>query len=117
MKLDSLRKYCLNKKGVSEDFPFGFDVLVMKVASKIFALIMIESKPLRMNLKCDPFLAMGLRERYPSVTPGYHMNKLHWNTVILDGSIPRKEVLSMLDHSYELVAGKLKKSERELLNR
>jgi predicted DNA-binding protein (MmcQ/YjbR family) len=117
MNLNTIRKYCLKKPGVSEDFPFGFDVLTIRVGSKIFALISIPSIPLRINLKCDPFLAMELRERYPALTPGYHMNKLHWNTVSLDGSIPDKEIQAMIDHSYELVADKLTRAEKNKIHR
>lgn len=95
--------YCLGKPGAVEDYPFGPDVAVMKVAGKMFALIGISDRPLSINLKCDPFLAMDLRERYEAVEPGYHMNKVHWNTVTLDGTIPRHEVLAMIDHSYDLV--------------
>jgi predicted DNA-binding protein (MmcQ/YjbR family) len=103
--LESVREYCLRKKGkVIEDFPFGDDVLVVKVNGKIFVLIRMNVVPIRINLKCDPELAIELRERYAAVIPGYHMNKKYWNTVVLDGSIPPKEVYKMIDHSFDLVS-------------
>jgi predicted DNA-binding protein (MmcQ/YjbR family) len=105
MDIESLREYCISKKGVTESFPFGDDTLVFKVKGKIFALVNLNGD-LSINLKCDPTLAIELRERYSSVTSGYHMNKKHWNTVIIDGSIPDKEVFSWIDHSYGLVLGK-----------
>jgi predicted DNA-binding protein (MmcQ/YjbR family) len=105
MDIVSLRDYCISKKSATESFPFGEDTLVFKVSGKIFALVNLDGD-LSINLKCDPALAIELRERYSSVTPGYHMNKKHWNTVMLNGSIPDKEILSWIDHSYDLIAGK-----------
>jgi predicted DNA-binding protein (MmcQ/YjbR family) len=105
MDIVTLRDYCLLKKGSAESFPFGDDTLVFKVKEKIFALVNLDGD-LSINLKCDPALAIDLRERYSSVTAGYHMNKKHWNTVLLDGSVPDKEVYSWIDHSYNLIAGK-----------
>jgi len=105
MNIETLREYCISKKSVTEGFPFGEDTLVFKVNGKIFALVSLD-EDLRINLKCEPAFALELRERYPSVTPGYHMNKKHWNTVSLDGSAPDKEIFSWIDHSYELVKGK-----------
>jgi predicted DNA-binding protein (MmcQ/YjbR family) len=102
MDVESLREYCISKKGVTESFPFGDDTLVFKAGGKIFALVNLEGN-LSMNLKCDPSYAIELRERYHSVFPGYHMNKKHWNTVIVDGTIPDKEIFSWIDHSYNLV--------------
>ena len=87
MDIESLRDYCLNKKDSTESFPFGEDTLVFKVKGKIFALVNLGGD-LSINLKCDPSLAIELRERYTSVTSGYHMNKKHWNTINLDGSVP-----------------------------
>jgi predicted DNA-binding protein (MmcQ/YjbR family) len=110
MNSAELRYYCLNKKGATEDLPFGPETLVLKVGGKMFALIFGEDVP-RINLKCDPAMAMELRRKYPSVKPGYHMNKQHWNTVEVNGSILEREVLNMIDHSYELVVKGLKKSE------
>lgn len=108
MNIDELRKYCLKKKYVSETLPFDEDTLVFKVGSKMFCLTNI-SNSTTINLKCDPELASELRDRYDGVTPGYHMNKTHWNTVSLDGSIPHKEILEMIDHSYNLVYQSLPK--------
>jgi len=113
--LEKLRKYCTSKKGVNEDFPFDFNILTFKVYDKIFALTDIKSEKLSINLKCTPEHALILRNRYPQVTPGYHMNKKHWNTVQLDGIIPDKEIFIMIDQSYELVIAGLKKSLRDTL--
>ena len=117
MNLEAIRKYCFKKKGVWEDFPFDDVTMVMKVGSKMFTLISLDKQPLRINLKNDPFVVQGLREKYKSVIPGYYMNKEHWNTVILDGSIPDKVVFGMIDDSYELVFKGLKKSEKEEIQR
>ena len=104
MNIDSIREYCLSKKGtIKEDMPFGDDVLVFRVNTKIFLLMRLTVHPLTINLKCDPERAIELRERYSSVIPGYHMNKKYWNTVILDGKVPSNEVLAMIDHSYDEV--------------
>jgi predicted DNA-binding protein (MmcQ/YjbR family) len=105
MDIESLREYCISKKNATESFPFGDDTLVFKTNGKIFALVNLDGD-LSINLKCDPVLALELRERFTSVTPGYHMNKKHWNTVQLDGSVPDKEIFSWIDHSYERVTGK-----------
>ena len=104
MRLATVQDHCLKKKGeITEEFPFGEDVLVYKVEGKVFLLTRVEEHPLSLNLKCDPDHAIELREQYDAVTPGYHMNKKHWNTVVLDGSVPVGEVLKMIDHSYEQV--------------
>ncbi len=104
MDIDIIRNYCLNKKAnVTEDMPFGGDVLVFRVRGKIFVLTRLMARPLSINLKCDPAKAIELREQYESVLPGYHMNKKYWNTVILDGTVPVKEVFAMIDHSYDEV--------------
>lgn len=105
MNIESLREYCISKKDVTESFPFGDDTLVFKTQGRIFALANLEGD-LRVNLKCDPGLAIELRERYSSVMPGYHMNKKHWNTVRIDGSVPDREVFSWVDNSYDLVSKK-----------
>jgi predicted DNA-binding protein (MmcQ/YjbR family) len=101
----TLREYCISKTNATEGFPFGEDTLVFKVTGKIFALVNLDGD-LSINLKCDPAFAIELRERYSSVTAGYHMNKKHWNTINLDGKVPDKEVFSWIDHSYDLVVGK-----------
>lgn len=105
MDIVSLRDYCVSKEGSEESFPFGDDTLVFKKNGKIFALVNLYGD-LTINLKCDPAFALELRERHPCVQPGYHMNKKHWNTVILDGSVPDKEIFSWIDHSYNLIAAK-----------
>ncbi len=105
MNIETLRDYCISKKGADESFPFGEDTLVFKVSGKIFALVNLDGD-LSINLKCDPALALELRERYASVTAGYHMNKKHWNTINLDGTVPDKEIFSWIDHSYNLIIGK-----------
>ena len=105
MNIEILREYCISKRNVTESFPFGDDTLVFKTQGRIFALVNLEGE-LSVNLKCDPVLAIELRERYSSVVPGYHMNKKHWNTVYIDGSVPDKELFSWIDHSYDLVLKK-----------
>jgi predicted DNA-binding protein (MmcQ/YjbR family) len=115
-KLDTLRSYLKDLPGASEDMPFGPDVLVYKILEKrMFALLMWNQDPLSINLKCDPNQALILRAQYESITPGYHMNKQHWNTLILEGSIPQGALRSMLHASYILVASKLTKKERQKL--
>jgi len=103
VNLESFRDHCLTKVGVTEEFPFGIDTLVFKVNGKMFALTDIESFE-SINLKSLPEEAMQLREQYPAVQPGYHMNKKHWNTVMMDGSVPDKLVKEWIDRSYALVA-------------
>ena len=103
MNLESFRDHCLKKVGVTEEFPFGIDTLVYKVNGKMFALTDIESFE-SINLKCLPEDAIQLREQYQAVQAGFHMNKKHWNTVIMDGSVPDKLVKEWIDKSYELVA-------------
>jgi len=117
MDLQLLREYCLEKKGVSEDTPFDETTLVFRVANKIFALTDMEQLPLQVNLKCDPERAIELRERYDCITPGYHMNKKHWNTVELNSCIDDKSVMELIDHSYDLVFKSLKKVEREEISK
>lgn len=115
MDIEDLKAYGLSKKGTSFDFPFGEDTLVLRVMGKIFALAGVKGSS--MNLKCDPDWAEVLRQTYPAVTPGYHMNKRHWNTIRLDGSITDDEILEMMDHSYEQVLKGLKKADREKLRK
>ena len=110
--IDYFREYALKKPDVTEEFPFDDVTLVFKVKGKIFILLSLDEEPAWMNLKCNPELALDLREKYESVTPGYHMNKKHWNTIILDGTIPVKEILKMIDHSYDLVRQSLPKKYR-----
>lgn len=117
MELEAVRDYLLNKKGSAEEQPFGPDDHVYKVGGKMFGLLSWKATPLKINLKCNPELAIVLRERYPAVQAGYHMSKRHWNTVTLDGSIPDEEVYAMIDDSYDLVLeGLPKKVQAQLLN-
>lgn len=109
MDIEELRTYILQKPAVTEGFPFGEDTLVFKVDEKIFLLTGLDSAPLQFNVKCDPDKAIELRDAYPdSVLPGYHMNKKHWNTVVVDGRLSKKQLKEMIDHSYELVKKKKK---------
>src|ERR1700741_4385434 len=112
MDLADFRECCLSKSGVTESTPFGETVLVFKVGGKMFALASLDDVPVRVNLKCDPDLALELRDRYEQVRPGYHMNKKHWNTVEIGTSLPGAEVRKMIEHSYQLVVESLPKSVR-----
>ena len=115
MDLAQFREYCLSKPSATEGTPFGPDVLVFKVRGKMFALAALEEVPTTVNLKCEPDLALELRDRYEQVQPGYHMNKKHWNTVEIESGIPDAEVRRMIDHSYQLVIKSLPKAERKKL--
>ena len=107
MNIESIREYILKKPSVTEGFPFGEDTLVFKVKEKIFLLAGLDSSPLQFNVKCDPEKAIQLREDHPeSVLPGYHMNKKHWNTIIVDGRLSAKQLKEMIDDSYALVQKK-----------
>ena len=110
MDVEMLKEYLLAKAGTSEEVPFGPGVWVYKVQGKMFALLPWEANPLSISLKCDPIRAIELRSVYPAVTAGYHLNKKHWNTVLIDGTIPLSEVCWMIDHSYELVVGSLSRA-------
>jgi predicted DNA-binding protein (MmcQ/YjbR family) len=114
MTLEDLRAYCAKKQGVTWDTPFGPDVLVFRVMMKMFALAPINVFD-TVNLKCDPERAIELRERYAGITPGYHMNKQHWNTVDVTGSVPEKLIRELVDHSYDLVKASLPKKVMEQL--
>ncbi|RPH32456.1 MAG: MmcQ/YjbR family DNA-binding protein [Bacteroidales bacterium] len=111
MNIEELREYCISKKGVTECFPFDEVTLVFKVGGKMFALTNLDGE-LSINLKCDPERAIELREQYPSIIPGYHMNKIHWNTVLMDGTIPNALVRELTDLSYKLVFDSLPKTKR-----
>lgn len=115
MNIESLQQYCLAKKAVTEETPFGPDNLVYKVGGKMFLLASLDAIPLQFNAKCDPEEALRLRDAYPCVLPGYHMNKKHWNTVMVDGSVSDKILQSWIDASYQLVVASLPKKEREQL--
>ena len=105
MNIEEFREYCLSKKGVEETFPFGEETLVYKVMGKMFALAGLDESEFTVNLKCDPARAIELREEHPEIRPGWHMNKKHWNTLILSGQLPWEEVQALILHSYNLVAG------------
>jgi len=115
MDFDAARSYLTRRPEAVEDFPFGPDVYVYKIGGRMFATLVESDGLARMNVKCDPDEALFLRDTFPAVRPGYHMNKRHWNTVILDGSIPRGEIERMIDRSYGLVVRKLPRSERVAL--
>jgi predicted DNA-binding protein (MmcQ/YjbR family) len=110
-----LRDHCLGFPGTSETFPFGLETSVFKVAGKMFALSRLNGDPLRISLKCEPLLAEQLRQAHPAVLPGYHLNKRHWNTVVLDGSLPDRMVLDMIEDSYDLVVSRFSQARRRAL--
>lgn len=113
MNIEELREYCLTKKAAEETFPFDDEILVFKIGGKAFLLCGISNKPLRFNVKCDPELAVELREKYDYVLPGYHMNKKHWNTIVADDSSNIRLMKEWIDHSYELVLKSLPKAMQE----
>jgi predicted DNA-binding protein (MmcQ/YjbR family) len=109
MHIEAFREYCLTKKGITEEFPFDEHTLVFKVMGKMFALVALERIPSQANLKCDPERAINLREEYDGIiTPGYHMSKIHWNTLYLE-NLPPKLIQELVDHSYDLVVSKFTK--------
>jgi predicted DNA-binding protein (MmcQ/YjbR family) len=110
-----LRDLCLTFGGSSETFPFGREWSVFKVASKMFALSALKLDPLTVSVKCEPTLAQQLRATYPAITPGYHLNKRHWNTIIIDGSLPDDMVADLIEDSYDLVVSKLPRARRRSL--
>ncbi len=116
MNIEEFREYCISKKGVTESFPFDEQTLVFKVMGKMFALSGLESNPAQANLKCDPERAIELREEYDGlILPGFHMSKIHWNTVALEKNIPHELILDLINHSYDLVVKSLtKKLQAEL---
>lgn len=107
MNIEELREYVLSLKNVTESFPFGEDTLVFKTNHKIFLLVSLSSSPLQFNIKCDPDYAVELREQYSCILPGYHMNKKHWNTIIIDGTLTKTQLKNFIKNSYELVVGKI----------
>jgi predicted DNA-binding protein (MmcQ/YjbR family) len=113
MNIEELRDYCISKPFVEETFPFDEETLVFKVLGKVFLLTGIYEQPVQFNVKCDPQLALELREKYSCVQPGYHMNKKHWNTVICDGTAGKKLLHQWIDHSYDLVVSGLPKKDKE----
>ncbi|MCL6415139.1 MmcQ/YjbR family DNA-binding protein [Aestuariirhabdus sp. Z084] len=110
-----MTRYLLAKPGTTIDYPFGPEVRVFKVMGKVFALFDPAQAPLKINLKCDPIQAQALRDMFPAIKPGYHMNKKHWNTITLDGSVPEGEIQRLCDHSFELVVKGLPKAKRPAL--
>ena len=114
MDIETYREYCLTKKGVTEEFPFDKQILVYKVMSKIFTATDVDLFA-SVNVKCDPEKAIELREKHPGVIPGYHMNKQHWNTLLMDGYLPDRLIKEWIDDSYNLVVKKLTKKERGIL--
>jgi predicted DNA-binding protein (MmcQ/YjbR family) len=115
MDAEELRDYCLSLLGADEEFPFGPGTSVFKIAGKIFALSRLAEDPLRISLKCDPALAQELRDAHAAVIPGYHLNKRHWNTVIIDGSLSDEMISDMVEDSYDLVVSKLPRVRRQAL--
>ncbi len=115
MNYKTIKSYLLSKPEAIEDYPFGPEVAVFKVKNRMFALLFMKNEVASVNLKCEPWKAAALRDVFDAVTPGYHMNKLHWNTVILNGSIPAAQTREMVDHSYAQVVKGLKKTEKNAL--
>jgi predicted DNA-binding protein (MmcQ/YjbR family) len=113
MNLEKIRKYLLAKPETTEELPFGPEALVFKVAEKMFALIAWEQDPIYISMKCDPERAVALRETYPAINAAYHFNKTHWNMVYVDGTLTDDQITELIDHSYDLVVKKLKKSDRD----
>ena len=115
MDAGELRRWCLAQPGAVEDFPFGPGPSVFKVGGKMFAISALDRAPLEVSVKCEPELALQLRVTYAAIRPGYHLNKRHWNTVTLDGSLPDPMVLDMLEDSYDLVVSAMPRKTRERL--
>lgn len=115
MDLQAVVAHILSKPAVEETTPFGPNVLVYKVGGKMFALVSPDDFPASLNLKCDPERSLELRDAWEAITPGYHMNKKHWNTLLLDGSVPTELIRELIDHSYALVVASLPKRKKELL--
>jgi len=115
LTLDVIKAYCLAKPGSSAGYPFGEGTLVFKVLDRMFALCSEDEQPLRINLKCDPDDALALRAQYSAIVPGYHMNKRHWNSLIMDGSLPDNLVFELIDHSYHLVVAKMSQTKQRKL--
>ncbi len=115
MNREELRDLCLTFRGSEETFPFGFETSVFKVAGKMFALSRLQADPLSVSLKCEPLLAQQLRAAHTAITGGYHLNKRHWNTVALDGSLPATMIADMVEDSYDLVVSRLPRARRQAL--
>ncbi len=110
MNIEEIRVFCLSFKGVEEGFPFDNNTLVFKVGGKIFLLLALNASPIQFNVKCEPELAIKLREKYPFVLPGYHMNKRHWNTIVCDDTTSKKLIFEWIKNSHNLVFETLPKS-------
>ncbi|HEY1025663.1 MAG TPA: MmcQ/YjbR family DNA-binding protein [Sphingobacteriaceae bacterium] len=108
MNIEDIREYALQKENVTEGFPFGETALVFKANGKMFLLVSMDSQPVQFNAKCDPVRATELREEHDCIKPGYHMNKQHWNTVIVDGTLKSEQIFELIDHSYELITKRKK---------
>ena len=117
VKVAALRRCCLAFPGAREDFPFGPEVSVFRVGGRIFALSRLDERPLQVNVKCEPDLADQLRAAYPAITPGYHMNKRHWNTLRLDGTLADELVRDLIEDSYDLVVAALPRDTRASIER
>lgn len=116
MNIEEIREYCIQKPHTTEELPFGPDVLVFKTTGKVFLLLSLDEGGKTFNVKCDPELAIELREQYPCVIPGYHMNKKHWNTIIVDGSVTSNKLKEWIDHSFDLIVKSLPLKERKKYN-
>ncbi len=103
MNIEELREYCLQKRGVEEALPFGPDTLVYKVMGKVFLITGLDNRPVQFNVKCDPEKAIELRQKFDCILPGYHMNKKHWNTIVVDGKLSKAQLAAHIDASYDLV--------------
>jgi predicted DNA-binding protein (MmcQ/YjbR family) len=117
MNAEALRQYCLSKNGAEEGFPFGETTLVFKVMGKIFLLVSLDAVPLQFNAKCDPDKAIELRAQHDAIQPGYHMNKKHWNTIVVNGTIPQRLLKEMINDSYDLIIQSLSGKERAMLGK
>lgn len=113
MNIEEIHEYCLSKKGVSEGFPFNDTALVFKVAGKMFALLDLSEENKGLSLKCDPDLAIELREHYPEVNPAYHFNKRHWNGISISGNLDQNLLKKWIDHSYQITVSKLTRKKKE----
>ena len=116
MTPDMLKAACLKLNGAEETFPFNPETSVFKVGEKVFALTALDGTPLQVSLKCDPEIALQLRETHPAITGGWHLNKRHWNTVRIDGSVPEALLHEMIEDSYDLVVAKLSRKQQLLLD-
>jgi predicted DNA-binding protein (MmcQ/YjbR family) len=115
MNPEEIREYCISKAEVTESIPFGPDVIVFKTNEKVFLLLPLDSDKVQFNVKCDPELAIHLRDEFDCVLPGYHMNKKHWNTIVVDGTVSNLKLMEWIDHSYELVSSRSKSRKQNRL--